>query len=239
MAKKEEAFNNPFGRLKGVKVQKKTPPPPPPKPEPAPAAPQDDEDLFSRAMSGVKTLDGQVSGRQVAAKARPAAQPPQADTEAEGRSRLLDLVSGKVEFALEYTDEYVQGYVQGLDSKVFRQLKAGQLSPEAHLDLHGLNAEQALSSVLVFLRSSTTRAGAACSWCRGGASTRPAAGGSERGTQDLADPRPLKRVVLAFCTPNRATAGRGGVRAAAREEEGRGQNQVGQFLGGGDVIGRQ
>lgn len=212
MAKKEETFNTPFGRLKGVKIEKKTPaPPPPPKPEPVPAEPLDDAELFSRAMSGVKTLDAQASGRQVAAKAKPAP-PPQSDPEAEARGRLLDLVSGKVEFALEYTDEYVQGYVQGLDSKIFRQLKAGQLSPEAHLDLHGLNAEQALSSVLVFLREQYYQGRRCVLLVPGRGINSP--GGQAVLKEELKTwltRDPLKRVVLAFCTAQPRHGGAGAI----------------------------
>ncbi len=139
------------------------PKPEPAKPEPVKAPPRPDpepdtgdeaeERLFARAMSGVRPMDGAVRGREVAPGPVPEPLAPQADADAEGRNALLDLVAGTVEFELSLSDEYVQGFVKDIDQKVFRQLRAGQFSPEAHLDLHGQNADQAQFGLLRFVRA--------------------------------------------------------------------------------------
>ncbi|WP_243309853.1 Smr/MutS family protein [Fundidesulfovibrio agrisoli] len=215
----KDTFNNPFEKLRGVKVKKAKPaPPPPPKPKPAPPeTPQDEEDLFSMAMSGVNRMSGQESGRQVVAT-KPAAEVQPHDPEAEARAKLYDLVAGKVEFELEYTDEYVQGFVKGMDQKIFRQLKAGQLSPEAHLDLHGLNSDQAFESLLTFMREQYFQGKRCLLLIPGRGINSP--GGNPVLKQELKGwltRDPLKRVVLAFSTAQPRHGGAGALYVLLRQ----------------------
>jgi len=210
----KDTFNNPFDKLKGVKFKKAKPAPPPqPKPKPAEAEPpQDEGDLFAQAMSGVARIAGQETGRQVAARVRPVAEAQPQDPEAEARAKLYDLVSGKVEFELEYTDEYVQGFVKGMDQKIFRQLKAGQLSPEAHLDLHGLNAEQAYEGLLGFVREQYFLGKRCLLLIPGRGINSP--GGMPVLKQELKGwltRDPLKRVVLGFSTAQPRHGGAGAI----------------------------
>lgn len=209
----QDSFNNPFGKLKGLKLKKDKAKVPvvAAKPAPKPEEVQEDEgDIFSRAMSGVSRLGTQEGGRQLAARVRPAVPPPAADPDAEAQAALRDLVSGKVEFELEYTDEYVQGFVKGIDLKIFRQLKAGFYSPEAHLDLHGLNADQAYESLLVFSREAYYQ-GKRCLLLI------PGRGINSPGRMPVLKEElkswltrdPLKRVVLAFCTAQPRHGGAG------------------------------
>lgn len=221
MSKKDD-FNNPFDKLKGLKLKKLKPAAPAPAPKPAKAAeqaPADEEDLFARAMSGVDRMGKAATGRQVAARVRPA-QPVASDPDAEARAMLQDLVSGKVEFELEYTDEYVQGFVKGTDQKIFRQLKAGQYSPEAHLDLHGLNAEQAYESLLVFTREKYMQGKRCLLLIPGRGINSP--GGMPVLKEELKSwltRDPLKRVVLAFCTAQPRHGGAGALYVLLRQRK--------------------
>jgi len=220
----KDDFNNPFGALKGVKLKKKEKPkpvpPPKPKPGPPPEDTADEEDLFARAMSGVNRMGGQATGRQVVARVTPASPPPPADPDAEVRARLADLVSGKVEFELEFTDEYVQGFVKGMEQKLFRQLKAGQYSPEAHLDLHGLNADQAYESLLHFMREAYFNGRRTILLIPGRGMNSP--GGMPVLKQELKSwltRDPLKRVVLAFCTAQARHGGAGALYVLLRQRK--------------------
>lgn len=220
---KEEQFNSPFDKLKGFKPKPKpAPAPPPPKPAPKAVPPeaQDEEGLFAHAMGGVKKLDGSVSGRQVVAKGAPPAPPVPVDPDGEGRSRLQDLISGKVEFDLEYTDEYVQGFVVGMDQKIFRQLKAGQYSPEAHLDMHGLNAEQAQLATLAFMREQY-HLGKRCVLLVPGRGINSPGGMSilKEEVKSWLTRDPLKRVVLAFCTAQPRHGGAGALYVLLRQRK--------------------
>ena len=206
--KEPDTGNHPFAAaLKGVKVAKKQH-----LPEPVaravsaaakPATPEEgDENDFFRAMSGVNRLDKEKTrGRDVRPTAPPPPPPSPADEEEKALSALRDLVEGKVEFTLEYSDEYVQGFITDLDPKVYRQLRAGQFSPEAHLDLHGLNADQAQLSLLHFVREQYFGGKRCLLVIPGRGSNSP--GGVAVLKEELKSwltRDPLKRVVLAFTT---------------------------------------
>lgn len=217
----KDDFNSPFDKLKGLKLKKEKPKAPAPKPVAAPKAqapPADEGDLFAQAMSGVNRLDKSPGGRQVAAKAAPPPPPKAADPDAEAKAKLYDLVAGKVEFELEYTDEYVQGFVKGTDQKIFRQLKAGAYSPEAHLDLHGLNADQAYETLLVFTREKYYQGKRCLLLIPGRGINSP--GGMPVLKEELKSwltRDPLKRVVLAFCTAQPRHGGAGALYVLLRQ----------------------
>lgn len=220
----KDEFNNPFDKLKGLKLKKEKPKAPVIAPKPVPKqatvsdpVSEDECDLFSRAMSGVNRMNKAETGRQIVAKAKPAAPAP-ADPDAEARGMLRDLVSGKVEFELEYTEEYVQGFIKGIDQKIFRQLKAGQYSPEAHLDLHGLNSEQAYDSLLHFTREKYFQGKRCILLIPGRGINSP--GGMPVLKEELKSwltKDPLKRVVMAFCTAQPRHGGVGAIYVLLRQ----------------------
>ena len=178
-----------------------------------------DETLFTQAMTGVNRLDKAAAGRQIQGGANAAPARPK-DPDAEARSALQDLVSGKVEFELEYTDEYVQGFVKGTDQKIFRQLKAGRFSPEAHLDLHGLNAEQAQQALLIFIREQYFLGKRCLLLIPGRGINSP--GKTPVLKEELKTwltKDPLKRVVLAFCTAQPRHGGAGALYVLIRQRK--------------------
>lgn len=186
---------------------------PEPMPEPAPVA--EDEGLFQNAMQGVDRMH-EDAGRQVTA-AKPAAPEPtaQAAPEEEALARFL---RGDIDFELEFCEEYMHGYVRGLDSKIFQQLKAGRLSSEAHLDLHGLNAEQAYDSLLFFLRESYLQ-GRRCVLLVTGRGKNSPGGQSvlKQEIQTWLTREPLRRAVLAFCTAQPRDGGAGALYVLLRK----------------------
>jgi DNA-nicking Smr family endonuclease len=134
---------------------------------PAPAAPkpaevpvEKDEDLFLREIGEVKRLD-QRQRQRVAAP--PPAQPgrPVVSDDAEALAELADLVTGKAPFDLSDSDEYLEGSVKGLDPRIVRRLRRGEFAHQAHLDLHGMTAEEARPAVDRFLLEAY-RAGRRC-----------------------------------------------------------------------------
>lgn len=209
MSKKEDptAFRPFAGVLKGVKVaRKKDLPPAVVKALSAAAKPDEpeqvDESDFLRAMNGVSRLDREkIGGRDVRPTPPPPTPPSAADEEQKALDALRDLVDGRVEFTLEYSDEYVQGFVTDLDPKIYRQLRAGQFSPEAHLDLHGLNADQAMLALLHFVREHYMAGKRCLLVIPGRGSNSP--GGLPVLKEELKSwltRDPLKRAVLAFTT---------------------------------------
>jgi DNA-nicking Smr family endonuclease len=81
--------------------------------------------------------------------------------EAEALAALSDLVGGAARFDITDTREYVEGAIVGLDPRVLRRLRRGDYSWRAHLDLHGMTAEEARVAVDRFLPESV-RTGHRC-----------------------------------------------------------------------------
>lgn len=216
--------NRPFAvALKGLKIARKKDVPPAVSKAVAAATPTQPEDIaeadFLRAMNGVRPMDREkTKGRDVRPSSPPPAPPSPADEEQQALSALHDLVSGRVEFTLEYSDEYVQGFVTDLDPKIYRQLRAGQFSPEAHLDLHGLNADQAFDALLPFVREQYL-AGRRCLLVIPGRGANSPGGVAvlkeELKTWLTRDP--LRRVVLAFATAQPRHGGAGALYVLLRK----------------------
>ena len=169
--------------------------------EEEPASEPGEEDLFLRAMSGVQPLEN--AGRIVAQPPPPPAKKPAAPQtdEDDAATQLMDLVNGKVEFSLDFTEEYIRAQVKGLDSKIVARLRAGRYSPEAHLDLHGMNSEQAYGALLGFVREHYLL-GRRCLLLIPGRGKNSADGYGvlREKAQRWLTRDPFKRVVLAFCT---------------------------------------
>ncbi len=183
-----------------------------------------EEALFYSAMGGVKPLN--ASGRDVPPvqsgsfeqKSSPVIKPQ--GEEEEVRSKLQDLVSGKVEFTFEHTDEFILGRVKGLDQKILIQLKNGQFSPEGHLDLHGFNALQAYTSLLSFIRENYLH-GKRCLLLIPGRGKNSPEGYAvlREKVQNWLTRDPLKRVVLAFCTALPKHGGAGALYVLLRRQK--------------------
>ncbi len=187
---------------------------------PKPEEPEhlDDENLFASAMSGVERLNPD-QGRQVAEKPVPP-EPMDVDPEEFGKRQFQKFMRGEIEFDLEYTDEYMQGQVKGLDSKIFRQLKSGGLSVEAHLDMHGLNAEQAYEHLLFFVRESYLQ-GYRCLLLITGRGKNSPGGYSvlKQAAQDWLTKEPLRKIVLGFCTALPKDGGAGALYVLLRKQK--------------------
>lgn len=113
----------------------------------APSA--DDEALFREAFEGVRPL-GLARAQRLAVAPQPRREIVSED--AEVLAELSDLVSGQGTFELTETEEYVEGARHGLDPRLLSQLRRGEFSIQAHLDLHGMiqpDAKEALTEFIV------------------------------------------------------------------------------------------
>lgn len=193
-----------------MKKNKKTAPP---LPEPAPQE-VEEENAFSIAMRNIKPLGGK--GRKVPPAKKRAYAVPELPT-------AEDNFASQLEFALNYSDEYLEGYVVGLDELVLNQLRQGQFSPEAHLDLHGLNAEQAFEALKDFMRQAWFKGLRTVLIVPGRGRNSPAGLGilRQKLPQWLSH-EPFKRLVLAFCTAQPHDGGPGSVYALLRRSRKKG-----------------
>ncbi len=200
------------------KTGKAAPAKPQPRKTVAQPAEQDEaaeDSLFFRAMQGVEQIAS--AGRQIQPPPPPAPEPGDEDGDPEARL-MRQAMQGPVEFELELCEEYMHGYVRGLDSKIFQQLKAGRLSSEGHLDLHGQNADQALDSLLFFMRESYL-AGRRMVLVIPGRGKNSPRGLSilRQELQSWLTREPLKRIVLAFCTAQPKDGGAGALYVLLRK----------------------
>lgn len=180
---------------------------------PQPAEDEADEATFFNAMQGVQPMGG--TGRQV----QPPPPPPVDFDDDDDDTRLMrQAMQGSIEFDLELSDEYMHGFVRGLDSKIFQQLKAGRLSAEGHLDLHGQNADQAYDSLLFFMRESYLAGRRAVIVVPGRGKNSPnGLSVLRQEIQSWLTREPLRRIVLAFCTAQPRDGGTGALYVLLRK----------------------
>ncbi|WP_231895539.1 Smr/MutS family protein [Halodesulfovibrio spirochaetisodalis] len=173
-----------------------------------------EEDAFAAAMMGVSELSSKgrevVPDAQVQVKPRTAADDPV--------KALQDLLDGEVEFKLEYTDEYIQGHVEGVDPITLGKLRAGQYSPEGHLDMHGMVAQEAHEALVQFLRASYNKGKRTVLLIPGRGKNSPEGYAVLRERiQEWLTRDPFKRVVLAFCTAQNKDGGAGALYVMLRK----------------------
>ncbi len=189
-----------FKELKKVKIPSREQKAKKPNPRVVPEMEQDNnqENLFLSAMSGVKPLKSK--GRDIPLETEPA--PDGLDLSKDSELDVLyRLVRGEIEFDIQYSDEYIQGYVKSINSKTFRRFKNGELSIEAHLDLHGLNSDQARHELLLFMRDQYHQGKTCVLLIPGRGKNSPMGDGVLRNMiQTWLTLDPLKRIVLAFCS---------------------------------------
>ncbi len=147
-------FNKPFKglKLKAEENEPKENPEAVPQPSPVAHEPSDDEFAYQNAMQDVAPLNYRKQLAQQHVQPRPF--PMHEDDESLVMRELDGLVQGEVPFDFADTDEYVEASTSGLDHQVVKKLKRGDYSYQAHLDLHGLNREQARARVAEFIHTS-------------------------------------------------------------------------------------
>ena len=184
---------------------------PPPVPQPAEDTSEDEAGTFFSAMIGITPLAGR--GRAV----RP--EPPLQDTPPSAASNpLQDIVDGKVEFALSGTAEFMEGHVVGLDLLTVGKLQAGQFSPEAHIDLHGLNSEQAFHHLVGFFRNAYYKGVRTALVVTGRGLNSPDGNPVLRAKiRQWFTQEPFRRIILAFCTARREDGGTGALYVLLRK----------------------
>lgn len=178
------------------------------------AGPGDEEaEAFLRAMQGVEGITAR--GRDVQKKPEKPGRVQQAARSAEA---LQDVLDGGAEFHLEYSEEFIQGHVSGFDPVVLGRLRAGQFSPEAHLDMHGMVAQEAYEALTGFMRGAYVKGLRTVLLIPGRGKNSPEGFGVLREKlQHWLTRDPFKRVVLAFCTAQPRDGGAGAVYVMLRK----------------------
>ena len=150
---KNKPFNNPFGVVKLPPKPAPVAAKPAPKPLPVRSRSHEgltEDDLWSMATEGADPLLDR------SAKIKPAPEPiahvpPHLDPELEAYDELRGLIEGEVPFDLESSDEFIEGSAHGLDPRILKRLRKGEYALQGHLDLHGMNREEAKAALDAYL----------------------------------------------------------------------------------------
>lgn len=114
----------------------------------------DEERIFREAMEGVKVLgkDKYID---------PAPPPVREAATQTGREEALEMLTSLVKygegFVISDTPEYIEGTGYRVRPEIARRLHQGEFSIQAHIDLHGMNVEEAESAFGDFIRDSIDR----------------------------------------------------------------------------------
>ncbi len=174
---------------------------------------KDDEEAFFKAVSDVKSLDGKGRAVNPSPKDLNLTPPPV-------NNPLQDFMDGKLEFALNATEDYVEGHILGIDLLTVGKLQNRQYSPEAHIDLHGLNAEQAYHNLVAFFRNSYQRGLRTVLVVTGkGKNSINGMPVLRNKVQEWFTKEPFRRVVIAFCTAKQEDGGSGALYVLLRKQK--------------------
>lgn len=121
-----------------------------------PSALSDDPDrdlaIFKAAMADVKQISRGNFVEKITTKRTPS--DAQTNTEAEILMRLENLVKDGTGFVVADTPEYIEGAGRDVNPEITKRLHRGDFSVQAHIDLHGLNVDDAHQAFEDFLRQS-------------------------------------------------------------------------------------
>ena len=182
----------------------------------------EDERLFSEAMSGVAPISN-GNRRVMKTPDKDSLKPPHApkNEELEVMAHLSDLISGAAEMDITFSDEYVEGSVKGLDPRLMQQLKDGLFHMEDYVDLHRLTQGAAETRVRDFLLNCQGR-GLRCVLIVHGKGLN-----SENHIPVLKKRMPLwlsrgpvRKIILAFCTARPYDGGTGAIYVLLKRSKG-------------------
>lgn len=117
---------------------------------------REETDLWLEATTGVKRIGGDPA---LPLKKKKPEGPLQthADEDEEVLRELSRMVDGRAPLDFNFSDEFVEGRAQDCSKLELGRLKSGELSVQAHLDLHGLNRDEARRAIGEFFSAQMTR----------------------------------------------------------------------------------
>lgn len=114
--------------------------------------PNDEEKLFEKAMKDVIPISRGNSGERITGVKLPEIS--KIDTDAEVFASLRNLIENGEGFIVADTPEYIEGTGYSANRITVERLHRGEFSIQAHIDLHGLNADDARKRLENFLKES-------------------------------------------------------------------------------------
>ena len=117
-----------------------------------------EEKLFTEAMEGVKPISRDNCAERISQIGLSESSPESSSDkeDAEALSMLADLIKYGTGFNIFDTPEYIEGTGYNVHPEVARRLHRGDYSIQAHIDLHGLTANDAQEVFEKFLKWAVT-----------------------------------------------------------------------------------
>ena len=148
--------------------------------------------------------------------------PPQADKEEEAEvlRTLHDLVEGEGGFSIHASDEAIEGLAEGVDPRLLKTLRSGTYAVQEHLDLHGLNREEARAEVDRFLLDAVLKGNRCVLVIHGrGQGSKDKIPVLKNALKTWFTRRGTRKLILAFCTARPCDGGGGAVYVLLRKKK--------------------
>jgi DNA-nicking Smr family endonuclease len=111
-----------------------------------------DMDIFEKAMADVKKISRDNCVDKIPTIKTPSGF--QSTGDAEILKQLENLIEHGTGFVVADTPEYIEGAGRGVNPEITKRLHRGDFAVQGHIDLHGLNVDDALQAFDDFLRQS-------------------------------------------------------------------------------------
>lgn len=168
---------------------------------------ESDEQVFLEAVEDVTPLRREDRAVR-SAGIRPANFPERAG-EDEALAALRDLVRNGKGFVVADTPEYIEGAGYQGSLALARRLHRGDFSIQAHLDLHGMNAEEAREALEQFLKETVVSGRKAVSVIHGRGLSSPAEPVLKNKVIEWLTSGPWRKWVIAFASARACDGGAG------------------------------
>ncbi|MBR58064.1 MAG: DNA mismatch repair protein MutS [Myxococcales bacterium] len=152
--KEKTSNHSPFAELSHLKKElrkgNKTTSPSTKTPDKIAPKTSSDEGLFEQAMAGVQPVSSDRVD-PIAYQLEKTASVTPNNEEEQVFAELQMLVRGETRFEFRDSTEIIEGKCLGIDPQLVRRLRKGRYSVQAHLDLHGMDAQSAKEATRAFI----------------------------------------------------------------------------------------
>lgn len=179
-----------------------------------------EEKLFIEAMEGVTQISRDNSVERIFQIRRPESrlpEDPKKKEDAETLSKLTNLVKYGAGFNIFETAEYIEGTGYNVHPEVARRLHRGDYSIQAHVDLHGLNANDARAVFEKFLKWAVITGKRGVLIIHGRGLTSPSGPVLKRKVIEWLTRGPWRKWVIAYASARLCDGGAGGTYVLLRQ----------------------
>jgi DNA-nicking Smr family endonuclease len=174
-----------------------------------------DEELFADAMEGVTPISKNNRAERASSLKLPEGSRERED--AEILAKLRDLIQYGTGFNISDTPEYIEGTGYHIHREVARRLHRGDYSIQAHIDLHGLTAENAKEVFEKFLNWAVTTGNRGILVIHGRGLSSPSEPVLKRKVVEWLTRGPWRKWVVAFSSARLCDGGAGATYVLLRE----------------------